>query len=219
MKHSVSNPGSAELLESIYDEATSVDEKTVVLESLVMMDHAEDLALKIVRTESDAGLRGQAIQVLHGPADRAREARGGGGGVAVGEGLFANHATLLFNRQGVDETVTGKVGSEGEFTWWLAPGEYHVSAVTFSNRGERIEPALSLNFTVHPEVKAVYIGTVTIDSSFDSGYYGTDARLDSTTVRNECRADCAARLEALGLDKGDMSVSILHRPGHVASNY
>ncbi|MGD9265278.1 MAG: HEAT repeat domain-containing protein, partial [Lysobacterales bacterium] len=35
---------SAALLESIYDEATSVDEKTVVLESLVMMDHAEDLA-------------------------------------------------------------------------------------------------------------------------------------------------------------------------------
>ena len=99
--------------------------------------------------------------------------------------------------QGVDETVIGKVGAEGEFTWWLAPGEYHVSAVTFSNRGERIEPAVSLNFTVHPEVKAVYIGTVTIDSSFDSGYYGTDARLDSTTVRNECRADCAARLEAL----------------------
>ena len=55
---------SAALLESIYDEATSLDEKTAVLESLVMMDHAEELALRIVRTESDAGLRGQAIQVL-----------------------------------------------------------------------------------------------------------------------------------------------------------
>ena len=139
--------------------------------------------------------------------------------VAVGEGLFANHATLLFNRQGVDETVIGKVGAEGEFTWWLAPGEYHVSAVTFSNRGERIEPAVSLNFTVHPEAKAVYIGTVTVDSSFDSGYYGTDARLDATTVRNECLAHCAARLDALGLDEGDLYVSILHRPGHVARNY
>jgi HEAT repeat protein len=52
------------LLESIYDEAQSVDEKRAVLESLVMMDHAGELALKIVRTESDAQLRRQAIQVL-----------------------------------------------------------------------------------------------------------------------------------------------------------
>jgi len=56
--------GSAELLESIYEEAQSVDEKRVVLESLVMMDDADELALKIVRTESDVQLRGQAIQVL-----------------------------------------------------------------------------------------------------------------------------------------------------------
>ena len=138
--------------------------------------------------------------------------------IAVGDGLFANHATLLFKRQGMNETINGKVGSEGEFTWWLAPGDYHVSAVTFSNRGERIAPAISLNFTVHPEAGAVYIGTVTVDSSFDSGYYGTDARLGSTTVRNECRADCDARLEALGLSEADLSVSILHRPGHVARN-
>jgi len=56
--------GSAELLESIYTEAQSVDEKRVVLESLVMMDDADELALKIVRTESDVQLRGQAIHVL-----------------------------------------------------------------------------------------------------------------------------------------------------------
>jgi hypothetical protein len=56
--------GSAELLESIYEQAQSVEEKRVVLESLVMMDEAGDLALKIVRTESDPELRGQAIHVL-----------------------------------------------------------------------------------------------------------------------------------------------------------
>jgi HEAT repeat protein len=59
-----SGADSAELLESVYDEAQSVDEKSAVLESLVMMDHAGGLALKIVRTETDAELRGQAIQVL-----------------------------------------------------------------------------------------------------------------------------------------------------------
>ncbi|MCW8926730.1 MAG: HEAT repeat domain-containing protein [Xanthomonadales bacterium] len=55
--------GAADLLESIYQNATTT-EKKAVLEALVMMDEGEDLALKIVRTESDPELRGQAIHVL-----------------------------------------------------------------------------------------------------------------------------------------------------------
>jgi HEAT repeat protein len=54
----------AALLESIYDNAASVEEKREVLEALVMMDEAEDLALKIVRTETDPELRRNAIQML-----------------------------------------------------------------------------------------------------------------------------------------------------------
>lgn len=54
----------AALLESIYDNASSIEEKKVVLESLVMMDDAEELALKIVRTETDTGLRRDAIHML-----------------------------------------------------------------------------------------------------------------------------------------------------------
>lgn len=54
----------AALLGSVYDNATSIEEKTVVLEALVMMDDAEDLALKIVRTETDLGLRRTAIHML-----------------------------------------------------------------------------------------------------------------------------------------------------------
>lgn len=56
--------GAAELLESIYDKATSIEEKKVILESLVMMDDAQDLALKIVRTETDIELRREAIHML-----------------------------------------------------------------------------------------------------------------------------------------------------------
>jgi tetratricopeptide (TPR) repeat protein len=56
--------GAAELLESIYDNATSIDEKKAILESLVMMDDAQDLALKIVRTETDTELRREAIHML-----------------------------------------------------------------------------------------------------------------------------------------------------------
>jgi len=53
-----------QVLESVYDSAGSVEEKRVVLEALIMIDDAEDLALKIVRTETDPGLRRQAIEML-----------------------------------------------------------------------------------------------------------------------------------------------------------
>lgn len=54
----------AALLESIYDQTTSLEEKRAILESLVMMDDAEDLAMKIIRTEADSGLRRDAIHML-----------------------------------------------------------------------------------------------------------------------------------------------------------
>ena len=56
--------GAVELLESIYDNASSIEEKKVILESLVMMDDAQDLALKIVRTETDTELRREAVHML-----------------------------------------------------------------------------------------------------------------------------------------------------------
>jgi HEAT repeat protein len=55
---------SAELLESFYQNAGSTGEKAVILEALTMMDEAVDVALKILRTETDPELQRQAIQVL-----------------------------------------------------------------------------------------------------------------------------------------------------------
>jgi HEAT repeat protein len=52
------------LLESVYDNASSSAEKKAVLEALVMMDEAGELALKIVRTETDTELRHEAIRSL-----------------------------------------------------------------------------------------------------------------------------------------------------------
>lgn len=52
------------LLGSLYDSATTTKEKQTILEALVKMDEAGDLASKIARTESDPDLRGQAIHVL-----------------------------------------------------------------------------------------------------------------------------------------------------------
>lgn len=54
----------AALLESVYDDATTNKEKRAVIEALVMMDDAKELALKIARTETDPDLRREAIQML-----------------------------------------------------------------------------------------------------------------------------------------------------------
>lgn len=54
----------AALLESIYDKASTLEEKRSILESLAMMDDAEGLAMKIIRTETDTGLRRNAIHML-----------------------------------------------------------------------------------------------------------------------------------------------------------
>lgn len=56
--------GSVALLESAYDKAASLEEKKAILESLSMMDDAGGLAMKIVRTEPNSGLRRDAIHML-----------------------------------------------------------------------------------------------------------------------------------------------------------
>ncbi len=55
---------SATFLELLYDQATSKQEKSDILQSFVMMDYAQTLALKIVQTETDPELQKQAIHVL-----------------------------------------------------------------------------------------------------------------------------------------------------------
>jgi hypothetical protein len=58
------NSEAADFIESIYETASSRDEKIAILEALSVMDDASDLALKILRTEKGEELQRQAIQVL-----------------------------------------------------------------------------------------------------------------------------------------------------------
>ena len=138
--------------------------------------------------------------------------------VALGDGFFANHAALRFEQLGSGEEFVGKVGRGGEFAWYLGPGEYHVSVVSFGNQGERVDSDVSLNFHVAPQTEAVYVGTVVVQTRFHTGYYGTDAVV-GTVVRNECARDCAPILARHGLADAGIDKSILHRPGRVARNY
>jgi HEAT repeat protein len=56
--------GSAALLESLYASASSPEEKSGILEALQIMGSGTDLALNIIRTEADPGLKRQAIEAL-----------------------------------------------------------------------------------------------------------------------------------------------------------
>ena len=48
----------------MYDSSTSTEVKSAILEALVMLDEAPDLAMKLLRTETNPELQRQAIQVL-----------------------------------------------------------------------------------------------------------------------------------------------------------
>lgn len=53
-----------EFAREIYKSAQSVDEKITVLEAMIMMDNAEELALEILKTETDPRLQMHAIHIL-----------------------------------------------------------------------------------------------------------------------------------------------------------
>lgn len=55
---------SVEFAEEIYRAAESVDEKITVMEAMVMMDDAADMALNILKTETDPRLQMHAIHLL-----------------------------------------------------------------------------------------------------------------------------------------------------------
>ena len=105
--------------------------------------------------------------------------------------------------------VIGRVGKDGEFAWALKPGDYRIAAIDFDNRGEREETAANFAFSVPADGKPVYIGTIQLEASFDSGWYGTNGAVDDVFVKNECATHCARRLEALGLSTTSMHVDVV----------
>jgi HEAT repeat protein len=57
-------PDTVEVLEAAYRDASGIEEKSAILEALVMVENADELALKIIRDEKEPELQRQAIHVL-----------------------------------------------------------------------------------------------------------------------------------------------------------
>ena len=129
----------------------------------------------------------------------------------INGGIFSGTATLkLFHVDGQQE-IAGKVGENGEFAWALEPGDYRVTSIAFSNRGVRAEPETDFGFTVKEGQDAIYVGTVTLEATIDSGYYGINGVVDNLTVSDDCAVDCNRILERLGLEEGVEQIALLRK--------
>jgi hypothetical protein len=134
----------------------------------------------------------------------------------LGDGIFANSATLHLYDQGERREIAGKVGKGGEFAWVLAPGQYRISSIGFDNRGERAQTDTEFSFTVAAGKDAVYVGTITLETTFDSGYFGLNGVVDRYTISDDCANDCADRLARLGLASDAATISLLQQEGQLA---
>lgn len=129
----------------------------------------------------------------------------------LGEGILGNSATMRMEPAGGSDDILAEVGRNGEFAWALEPGLYRISSIGFSNRGARVEPITNFTFDVAADSEAVYIGTVTMDTTFDSGFYGLNGIIDSYTVSDDCAVTCDSRLSRLGLADAEATVSLMHQ--------
>ena len=69
--------------------------------------------------------------------------------------------------------------------WALPAGTYQVESVAFRFQGQTIEPETNFTFTVSPEHDASYLGTITLEASFDAGYMGVHGVVDRFTVSDQ----------------------------------
>jgi hypothetical protein len=123
--------------------------------------------------------------------------------------MIANVATLQFHTSDGQERVVGELGDDGEFAWLLRPGTYEVTGVRFYNRGDRVDRATNFTFEVPADREAIYVGTVTLETTFNSRYHGVSGNVDRYTVANDCDTDCASRLEKLGLEAESAAVVLM----------
>ena len=129
--------------------------------------------------------------------------------VKLGEGFFANHATLHLHVPGERSPVKGKVGKNGEFAWVLDAGNYRVTGIEFMARGDRFTVSTDVAFTASDKHRAAYLGTIALETSLESGYHGMDVRAERYSVSDDCEIDCDRMLVDLGMPEGSATVALM----------
>ena len=128
--------------------------------------------------------------------------------VKLGEGIFANHATLRLSKAGSEKQVKGSVGRNGAFAWLLEPGDYRVSKIGFMGRGDHFLVSTDFVFAAEAGHAAIYVGTIALETRFESGYYGLDIVAEDYSVIDECDLDCESMLALLGLSMDAATIAV-----------
>lgn len=136
----------------------------------------------------------------------------------LGKSFFAGLASLDIESVGGRSETVARVGRGGAFDVALAPGEYRITGVEFTHRGERVRTATDFAFTVSDGGKPVYLGALTLETSFSSGYYGMSGQIDRFSVSDDCASDCAERLDELGLASSAPTVALIRGEGQLATH-
>ena len=129
--------------------------------------------------------------------------------VVLGSGLRQAPAELQLIDLAGQERIRVRVGKGGAFASALAAGDYLVSGIDFLVRGERVSAKTNLVLTVDEDSLATYVGTVTLQATFESGYHGLAGTIDGYSVADDCVTDCAPMLSALDLRDSAVTVALL----------
>lgn len=126
----------------------------------------------------------------------------------LGDGFFGNTAFLRLYHADSEEEFTARVKDDGEFSIPLAPGDYYVMSIAFKHQGETIEPETNFMFHVSADHAANYVGTITLETKFKTGYQGTKGSFDRFVISNDCAAECGQHLAKLGMADADTTTSL-----------
>lgn len=129
--------------------------------------------------------------------------------IVLGPGLLANPAKLTLIDTATQERQRLKVGKDGAFSSRLAAGQYRLTDIEFLVRGERVNAQGNFLLTVADSQAATYVGTVTLQTTFESGHYGLSGSVDGYSIANDCAADCARMLSRLGLADESVTVALM----------
>lgn len=124
------------------------------------------------------------------------------------DGFLGNSARIYLYHADWGTETSIKVGKDGEFSKELPPGDYYVMSIAFKHRGETIEAETNLMFNVSPAFESNYIGTITLQAKFSSGYHGMKGVFERFIVTNDCATDCGTRLASLGLAGSSTTTSL-----------
>lgn len=130
-----------------------------------------------------------------------------GDDVALGDGIVANRAVLHVDGLDTGESFTADVGPNGEFYWPLEPGRYELAGMDFLVRGQRMNVDSRFRFDV-ADSGATYVGTVTLETTFENGFYGLSGQIDNYSIVDDCYLDCSNILARLGMPQDSAAVSL-----------